>query len=346
MIWWQSECKYGDMIRVSFGNFYHYGIFVSEDEVIQFGLPPVEGLLNRRFDEISVCVTDIDTFAAGKMVEVASVKRGEKPKRLSPRKTVSRAKSHIGEKGYDILHNNCEHFARYCYFGEKRCEVTEQVVHAWHKTNKCDIYFSKIPTDLAMTELFPAERQRELEGVTNQRLREEKYWSWKTLEYALYRSFGYKFDELAFSKSKSGKWLCDKCCFSISHSAGYVAVAVSGAPIGIDLEEVSSFCEKCENAQFFDGMIKHSIGKKDSVPATPSDLLKLWTQKESVFKREPARRFVPKKTEITGDVATLEFAYDEDKLVCSIAGCDAKKSFFYRYDGSESSKIKDIVWIF
>ena len=34
MNWWQSECKRGDMIRVSFGNFYHYGIFVSDDEII------------------------------------------------------------------------------------------------------------------------------------------------------------------------------------------------------------------------------------------------------------------------------------------------------------------------
>ena len=51
MIWWQSECKFGDMIRISFGNFYHYGIFVSEDEVIQFGLPPFDGLLNRKFED-------------------------------------------------------------------------------------------------------------------------------------------------------------------------------------------------------------------------------------------------------------------------------------------------------
>ena len=34
MVWWQTECKFGDMIRVSFGNFYHYGIFVSEAEVV------------------------------------------------------------------------------------------------------------------------------------------------------------------------------------------------------------------------------------------------------------------------------------------------------------------------
>ena len=73
MIWWQTECKFGDMIRISFGNFYHYGIFVSEEEIIQFGLPPFEGLLNRNFEDIAVCVSDIDTFSGGRVVEVASV---------------------------------------------------------------------------------------------------------------------------------------------------------------------------------------------------------------------------------------------------------------------------------
>ena len=116
MIWWQSECKFGDMIRISFGSFYHYGIFVSEEEVIQFGLPPVEGLLNRKIDDISVCVSDIYTFSAGEVVEVAFPEKSDKQKRLSPKKTVQRARDSIGEKGYHILRNNCEHFARYCYF--------------------------------------------------------------------------------------------------------------------------------------------------------------------------------------------------------------------------------------
>lgn len=345
MIWWQSECKFGDMIRVSFGNFYHYGIFVSDSEVIQFGLPPTEGLLNRKFDEISVCITDIATFSMGKIVEVASPKKGEKPKRLSPQKTVSRAKSCIGEKGYDILHNNCEHFARYCYFGEKRCEVTEQVAESWRKTSKCDIYFSKIPSDITITELFPTERSVELDCVTNERLRQEKYWSWKTLEYALYRSFGYKMSDLNFSKSKNGKWLCDKCFFSISHSNGYIAVAVSNGSIGIDIEEITSFYKKCQNVDFFNGMIKTTIGKNEVIPEAPSDLLKIWTQKESIFKRNSLKSFIPKKTEVTDEVITLKYSFGEDSFLCSIAGCDVKKSFFYYYDGIESSKIKDIIWI-
>ena len=344
MIWWQSECKYGDMIRVSFGSFYHYGIFVSEDEVIQFGLPPTGGLLNRSFDQILVCVTDIDTFAGGKTVEVASMSRGEKPKRLSPAKTVSRARSRIGEGGYDILHNNCEHFARYCYLGEKRCEVTENVLETWKKKSKCDIYFSKIPADLSVTEVIPPERNAEIAQVGNEALKARKYWSWKTLEYAVYRSFGLKMADLTFSKSKNGKWTCDKCFFSISHAGEYVAVALSNAEIGIDIEHIAPFIEKCNDRAFLDGMQKQTVGKRDAVPQSPIELLALWTKKESHYKRNSKKGFAPKKVQITDEVSTFRFSHDSTELLCSVSGTDVNKSFFYYYNGEETSKIKDIIW--
>ncbi len=227
MIWWQSECKLGDMIRISFGNFYHYGIFVSEEEVIQFGLPPFEGLLNRKFEDIAVCVTDINTFAGGRIVEVASMEKSDRKKRLSPKKTVQRARKSIGEKGYDILHNNCEHFARYCYLGEKRCEVTENVVSDWKKKTISDVYFSIIPKEIEYEELRPVERNTEVVSIANEKLKKSKYWVWKTLEYALFRSFGYKIQDLDIVKTKKGKWVSKKCFFSLSHSDNIVAVVVS-----------------------------------------------------------------------------------------------------------------------
>ncbi|MBR4852552.1 MAG: lecithin retinol acyltransferase family protein, partial [Clostridia bacterium] len=45
--------------------------------------------------------------------------RQEKKKRFSPEKTVSRAKSRLGETGYNILENNCEHFVYDCAFGKE-----------------------------------------------------------------------------------------------------------------------------------------------------------------------------------------------------------------------------------
>ena len=107
------------------------------------------------------------------------------------------------------------------------------------------------------------------------------------------RSFGYKFTDLVFTKSKNGKWLCDKCFFSISHSNGYVAVAVSNREVGIDVEEINAFVEKCNNDVLFDKMKRHIISKKEAPPQTPMQMLKMWTQKESLFKCRSKKSFNP-----------------------------------------------------
>lgn len=130
MKWSPSECKAGDMIRIPIGAFYHIGIFVSENEVIQFGLPPVP---ENRTDNsnIEVLATDIDTFSCGRIVEVAKLDFKEKLKRFKPQKTVEIARSRIGERGYNIIHNNCEHFAYECVFGVKYCSQEDELRKKW-----------------------------------------------------------------------------------------------------------------------------------------------------------------------------------------------------------------------
>ena len=127
MKWEMKDCRRGDMIRIGFGQFYHYGIFVSEDEVIAFGLPPVGDLLTRNSADVKVLATDIDTFAAGKLVEVAAFDVLEKCRRFSPAKTISLARERIGEGGYNLIHNNCEHFAYECVFGIHKSTQEEEV---------------------------------------------------------------------------------------------------------------------------------------------------------------------------------------------------------------------------
>ena len=144
-----------------------------------------------------------------------------------------------------------------------------------HSESKCDIYFSKIPDNITVGKLTPTERNAELTSIKNEQLRLEKYWSWRTLEFALYRSFGYKMSDLSFSKSKNGKWLCDKCFFSISHSGGYVAVAVSDTEIGIDAEDVHAFEEKCKVGATFERMKRHISPNEEPYPKTPFELLKI-----------------------------------------------------------------------
>lgn len=102
------------MIRTKVDFYYHYGIYVDDETVIQFG--PPDGA-SRDPDEIEVISTDIDIFRNGGEVETAKLDLSERLKRNSADKTVEIARSRIGEKGYNILHNNCEHFANECVFG-------------------------------------------------------------------------------------------------------------------------------------------------------------------------------------------------------------------------------------
>ena len=117
MQWTQNPPEFGDMVRVKMSFYYHYGIYKDPETVIQFGrrnngnTPP---------DEIAVLITGIDEFSEGEFVETSKLDFSEKRKRRSPEKTVELALSRVGEKGYNILNNNCEHFAYDCMFGEKR----------------------------------------------------------------------------------------------------------------------------------------------------------------------------------------------------------------------------------
>ena len=129
MKWSDKAPEYGDMIRVKVSFFYHYGIFIDENTIVQFGLRDNS---NTPPDDITVITTDINSFSNGDFVEKAVPEHDEKKKRHSPEETVKKALSRVGERGYNILNNNCEHFANECYFGEKKSfldDVRQKIRH-------------------------------------------------------------------------------------------------------------------------------------------------------------------------------------------------------------------------
>lgn len=71
MKWELIEPKKGDIIRVKTGSIYHYGIYASDDEIIQFGLNPVSRVGVADAD-ISVCSSCIDDFLVGGFLEVGA----------------------------------------------------------------------------------------------------------------------------------------------------------------------------------------------------------------------------------------------------------------------------------
>ena len=114
--------RYGDMIRTKVRFYHHYGIYVSDDRVLQFGMPDNTGTPN---EQIHVMTTDIYTFLNGGTLEVGQPDREERKKMRSAKQVVELAEGRLGETGYDILHNNCEHFVNECIFGEHRCGFLE-----------------------------------------------------------------------------------------------------------------------------------------------------------------------------------------------------------------------------
>ena len=115
MQWQFSSPTPGAPVRVKVSFYYHYGIFVSRDSVIQFGLPDGP---SRPAEEIRVLSTDVYTFLQGGDLEVGFPDRGERKKLRSADQVVANAQSRIGQGGYDLLHNNCEHFMYECLFGQ------------------------------------------------------------------------------------------------------------------------------------------------------------------------------------------------------------------------------------
>ena len=106
------------------------------------------------------------------------------------------------------------------------------------KTPIIDVYFAKIPPVDGKGTLYPAQRQAELSSCSHTRVRRQKYYVWKLLEYALWQSLALDIRTLEFSKTKNGKWTVQDCCFSLSHSHNVVAVAISSGEIGVDVERI------------------------------------------------------------------------------------------------------------
>ena len=93
----------------------HHGIYVGGGKIVHYaGL--AHGLYRRPVEE-----TTLGRFARGRPVWV----RSDRPPIFSSREVIRRARSRMGEDGYRLLTNNCEHFCEWCLRGEHRSYQVE-----------------------------------------------------------------------------------------------------------------------------------------------------------------------------------------------------------------------------
>lgn len=127
----QGEWKLVDLypgahIRVKIKNYYHHGIYIGNDEVVQFGHP-----FNVNEDPKNVLVirSPIEDFAGpANFIEVYQYSKKELKLKNKDEDIIKIALSHLGEGGYNILENNCEHFANRCVFNKSISLQVDEIV--------------------------------------------------------------------------------------------------------------------------------------------------------------------------------------------------------------------------
>lgn len=116
MKWELNGFKKGKIVRISIDdNFYHYGLLIKDDEVIQFGTKDDAFKKEAKAVEVNVC--KLEDFGKG-FIEVSKYSLKEKLIKNSTKKSINLALARLGEKGYDALKNNCEHFVNECVFNK------------------------------------------------------------------------------------------------------------------------------------------------------------------------------------------------------------------------------------
>lgn len=113
---------FGDHIRVrrARGLYWHHGIDAGEGRVIHFSGEPL------RMKDAIVCEVALTEFLQGEQPEIVD-SIGET---RTPEETVRIARSLIGQRRYDLLLNNCEHFACYCKSGRRFSHQVAKAVAA------------------------------------------------------------------------------------------------------------------------------------------------------------------------------------------------------------------------
>nr|VFJ65521.1 MAG: Lecithin retinol acyltransferase [Candidatus Kentron sp. FW] len=105
----------GDHLIVSRGTYFHHGLDLGDGRVMQYG----GGV---REKDACVEIVDRQTFSRGKPVRIM-----ERPAAYFPDEIIARAYRRLGEQGYSLVWDNCEHFVNWCRTGESRSQQVDSI---------------------------------------------------------------------------------------------------------------------------------------------------------------------------------------------------------------------------
>jgi hypothetical protein len=124
-VWLIKQPVKGDHIKVDRGLYTHHGVYISHEEVIHFTGTGDDSILDWSKNE--VIKTDLNYFIRGGQVQVKEYTEDELKDLYPVNHIDAYAKACLGDKGYNLIFNNCEHFANTCTLGRFRSNQVEKV---------------------------------------------------------------------------------------------------------------------------------------------------------------------------------------------------------------------------
>ena len=112
----------GDILCVDRGLYRHYGIYAGSSKVIHYAAA------EKDFgNDVCVHETTLKDFIRNDKCVVVQIDDKDV---FSPEETIKRARSRTGEKSYNIIFNNCEHFVYWCKTGKKMSKQVSNAIGA------------------------------------------------------------------------------------------------------------------------------------------------------------------------------------------------------------------------
>ena len=124
--WVKKSPQKGNHIRVIHGPIAHHGIYISDAEVIHF--IDKDNYIILDWEKAEVISSDLDFFLQGGTLEVKEYTPSELDDLYTTEDIVKYARACVGDKGYNLVFNNCDHFANECTLGRFRSQQIERVL--------------------------------------------------------------------------------------------------------------------------------------------------------------------------------------------------------------------------
>lgn len=124
-VWVKRNPSKGNHIKVDRGLYTHHGVYISNDEIIHFTGREEDSVLD--WSKPEVIKTDLSYFLKDGELEVKEYTDDELQDLYPVDHIVAYARACLGDKGYNLVFNNCEHFANVCTLGRFRSRQVEKV---------------------------------------------------------------------------------------------------------------------------------------------------------------------------------------------------------------------------